>query len=254
MMTVEGREPLKVQLIRRHTLFPVPWILPITLLFLGILAVFGIFITSGISALALLRCLRAPCHLVGLSLSLLLLWHSLFQFPLPSPPHSAQLPRPTSLGPTLLARPNSLGPTLLARPNSLGPTHSAQLTRPSSLDPIIPTRLNSPGPTHPTQPARPISLGLTHSPSSFDPTQLTWSHSVNPARSTCHVTNSLAGQPTNHLPSGITCSQNPHASLYSPLISNDFVVTTRGWTFLMTIPYPLIVCHVSLCHVYVCCI
>ena len=71
------------------------------------------------------------------------------------PPHSAQLPRPNSLGPTLLARPNS---TRSAQLYSLGPTHSAQLTRPhsSQLDSTClaqltwpdSSQLNSPGPTH----------------------------------------------------------------------------------------------------------
>ena len=171
-MTVEGRElpqphnPLKEQLIRRHTLFPVPWILPITLLFLGILAVFGIFITSGISALALLPvsellAISWACHFWLCSLQ-----HSLFRFPLP--------------GPTLLAQPNSTHSAQLTRPNSLGPAHSAQLTRPThpnSTRLAWPNSLgpDSPNSTRPTQLARPNSLAPAHStqPSSPGPTQST---------------------------------------------------------------------------------
>ena len=214
MMTVEGRELLKEQLIRRHALLPVPWILPITLIDYcswGFSLSLG---SSSISALALLRCLRAPCHLVGLSLLSLLVPFAM-ALSLSNPP----------------AQPNSTGQ--LTRPTH---PNSTQLAWPNSL-----------GPTHPTQLAWSNSLGLTHSTQLIRSTQLTWSHSVNPARSTCHVTNSLAGQPTNHLPSGINVLLEPsslpylcppifwdHVLLESSCISlqsthlNDFVVTGGG--------------------------
>ena len=158
MMTVEGRElpqphnPLKEQLIRRHTLFPVP---P------SLYCSWGFSLSLGSSsplgsqplqqhsfAVSELLAISWACHFW--LCSLLSLWHSLSIPPtqpnLTGPPHSAQLPRPNSLGPTLLARPNSTRSAQLTRPNSTrsaqltrpNSTRSAQLTRPSSL---IPTRL-----------------------------------------------------------------------------------------------------------------
>ena len=209
----------------------------------GILAVFGIFITSGISALALLRCLRAPCHLVGLSLLALLAPFAMaLSLSIPpaqpnstGPPHSAQLPRPNSLGPThsaQLTRPSSLDPThsaQLPRPNSLGPTHSAQLPRPNSLGPTHSAQLYPLGPTHSAQLTRPNStrsaqltqpnsLGPTHSaqltrPSSLDPLIPTQLDSPGPTHSAPTRPTQLARPNSN--PAHLVPLSQP-SSLYLP--------------------------------------
>ena len=141
------------------------------------------------------------------------------------PPCPTQLDWPNSLGLTLLARPNS---TRSAQLNSLGPTHSAQLTRPTHPKSTQLAWPNSLGPTRPTQLARPNSLGLTHSLQLIRPNPAHLVPLSQPSSLNLPC-DQLTGQPTNHLPSGITCSQNPHASLYSPCTHlNDFVVTGGG--------------------------
>ena len=175
--------------------------------------------------LALLRCLRAPCHLVDLSLLALLAPFAMaLSLSIPpaqpnstGPPHSAQLPRPNSLGPTLLARPNSLGPTHLAQFYSLGPTHSAQLTRP-----------DSPNSTHSARLTRPNSFGLTHSPQLIRPNPAHLVPLSQPSSLNLPC-DQLTGWPTNQPPTlwDHVLPEPSCISLQSTHL-NEFVVTGGG--------------------------
>ena len=162
MMTVEGREllqphnPLKSSSSEGILSSLSPGFSPSLYCSWG----FSLSLGSSSPPLALLRCLRAPCHLVGLSLLALLAPFAMalsLSIPTAQPnstglPHSAQLPRP-----------NSLGPTHSAQFYSLGPTHSAQLTRPTHPNSTQLAWPSSLGPTRPTQLTRPDSPGPTHS-------------------------------------------------------------------------------------------